>query len=46
MLRDILKSHNFDKFCQKAAGINRELEPEAPNADLEEAAKEDEQVLQ
>ncbi len=38
--------HNSDQFWQKAAGINRELELEAPNADLEEAAKEAEQVLQ
>ncbi len=37
---------NFDQFFQKAAGINRELELEAPNAELEEAAKEAEQVLQ
>ncbi len=36
--------HNSDQFWQKAAGINRELELEAH--DLEEAAKEAEQVLQ
>ncbi len=35
----------FYQFCHKVASINRDLELEAPNADLEEAARA-EQVLE
>ncbi len=41
-----ISESNSDQLCQKTARINREIEHESPNADLEEAGKEAEQVLQ